>query len=77
MRTTLDLEEPILEELKSVQRLEGGSLGRVASRLLADALTARRNKEPKLAKILWKSRRMGALVDLADKDALYRILERE
>ena len=77
MRTTLDLEEPILEELKCVQRQEGGSLGRVASQLLADALTARRNKVPKSAKILWKSRRMGAFVDLADKDALYKILDRE
>jgi len=39
MRTTLDLEKPILEGLKSLQKKEKISLGKIASRLLAGALT--------------------------------------
>ncbi len=77
MRTTIDLDEPILQELKSVQRKEGGSLGKLASRLLADALAEKRKKAPKPEKFSWETRRMSALVDLADKDAIYRILDRQ
>jgi hypothetical protein len=39
MRTTLDLEEPVLEGLKSLQKKEKLPLGKIASRLLADALS--------------------------------------
>lgn len=75
MRTTLDLESPVLEELKRVQREEGVSLGKLASRLLADALAFRQKNFNKTPKLVWKSGRMGALVDLDDKDALNRILD--
>ena len=75
MRTTIDLESPVLEELKRVQQEEGVSLGKLASRLLADALAFRRKKEIKSPKFSWNSARMGALVDLGDKDAVYRILD--
>lgn len=76
MRTTIDLESPVLEELKRVQLEEGVSLGKLASRLLADALAFRRKKSDKTpVKLVWKSGRMGALVDLSDKDALYRVLD--
>ncbi len=75
MRTTIDLESPVLEELKKVQLEEGVSLGKLASRLLADALAYRRKKTPKAAKFQWNSSRMGALVDLRDKDAVYRVLD--
>ena len=74
MRTTIDLESPVLEELKKLQHEEGVSLGKLASRLLADALAFRRKKSPKAPKFQWNSSRMGALVDLGDKDALYRVL---
>jgi hypothetical protein len=75
MRTTLDLDSPVLEELKRIQREEGVSLGKLASRLLADALAFRQKKSLKPPKLVWKSGRMGALVDLGDKDAMYRILD--
>jgi hypothetical protein len=75
MRTTIDLESPVLEELKRVQLEEGVSLGTLASRLLADALAFRRQKAPKPVKLVWNAGRMGALVDLADKDAVYRVLD--
>lgn len=77
MRTTIDLEAPVLEELKRVQREEGVSLGNLASRLLADALAFRSKKPAKPPKVVWNSSRMEAMVDLADKDALYRVMDRQ
>jgi hypothetical protein len=75
LRTTIDLEAPVLEELKRVQQEEGVSLGKLASRLLADALDFRREKKAKPSKLSWITGRMGALVDLSDKDAVYRVLD--
>ena len=75
MRTTIDIESPVLDELKRVQQEEGVSLGKLASRLLADALAFRRKSVTRPARLVWNSRRMGALVDLSDKDAIYRILD--
>ncbi len=49
VRTTLDLTTPVLKELKSLRDREGGSLGSVASRLLAEALTANRTGADKEA----------------------------
>lgn len=75
MRTTLDLADPVLKELKEVSMEEGGSLGEVASRLLADALSVRaRGRRPK-TKLDWSSQPMRAKVNLADKDAVYRALD--
>ena len=75
MRTTLDLEAPVLEELKRVQQEEGLSLGKLASRLLAEALAFRRKKPVKVAKLSWNTGRMGALIDLEDKEAVHRVLD--
>lgn len=75
MRTTLDLEAPVLKDLRELQRHEGGTLGGLASRLLAEAL-ARRPKRPVAPALEWTVRPMGARVDLADKDAVYAILDR-
>jgi hypothetical protein len=74
-RTTIDLDEPILEELKRIQKEEGVSLGAVASGLLADALAARRR--PKRApRLHWIVRDMGKpRMPLEDKDALWDILD--
>jgi hypothetical protein len=75
MRTTIDLESPVLEELKRVQQEEGVSLGKLASRLLADALDFRRKKSAKPSRLSWNTAAMGALVDPTDKDAIYRVLD--
>lgn len=75
MRTTLDLEKPVLEGLKSLQKKEKISLGRIASRLLADALArdASRSSEPPI--LAWTTAPMHAKVNLADKDAVARAME--
>ncbi len=45
MRTTVDIDDPILKDLKKIQEKEGRSLGRLISDLLAQALGER--KSPK------------------------------
>ena len=75
MRTTLDLASPVLEELKSLRNKEGGSLGSLASRLLAEALTAKRALAPAVPEFRWESQAMSAKVNLADKEAVYRALD--
>ena len=75
MRTTLDLASPVLEELKSLRDKEGGSLGSLASRLLAEALTAKRALAPAVPDFRWESQAMSAKVNLADKEAVYRALD--
>ena len=71
MRTTIDIDTPVLEELKRLQRREGQSLGRLASDLLATAMAQARNREPvPQSAFAWLARPMGARVDLADRDAV-------
>jgi hypothetical protein len=74
MRTTLDIDDPVLKELKRRQRAEGKSLGKLASELLARALAEPR-KETSGGRFAWMSRDMGARVDLADKEAVYQAMD--
>jgi hypothetical protein len=75
MRTTLDIDDPILGELKRLQKREGKSLGRLVSDLLAMALgQMRRRKEP-APDFKWTSQPMGARVDLADPEAVFSVME--
>ncbi len=75
MRTTVDIDTPILKDLKALQRKEGKSLGRLISDLVAKALHDRRKNTKPLSKPRWISRAMGARVDLADKGAVYAIMK--
>lgn len=74
MRTTVDIEAPILQEVRAIHEKEGRSMGAIVSELLADALARRRTGMERPA-FLWTSRPMKALVDLSDKDAVYAILD--
>ena len=75
MRTTIDLSDPVLRDLKQLCKKVGGSLGALASRLLADALATRKRAPRPATKLRWSSQSMGAKVNLADKDAVYRVME--
>jgi hypothetical protein len=75
MRTTLDIEKPVLKELRELQKREGGTLGALVSRLLAEALAGRPH-EPSPAAFDWTAKAMGALVDLEDKETVYAIFDR-
>jgi len=76
MRTTIDIDGPVLVELKRLQQLEGKSLGRLASDLLAKALADQRQPRRK-ARARWHSQPMGLKIDILDKEALYEILDRD
>jgi hypothetical protein len=75
MRTTIDIDDPILREVKAIHKKEGRSMGAVVSELLTDALAHRRTGRERPA-FRWTSRPMKALVDLSDKDAVYAVLDR-
>jgi hypothetical protein len=75
-RTTIDIDAPILKEIKRLQREEGLPMGRIISRLLADAL-GRTERKPAKTKLRWISRRMNPLVDLSDKEAVYAVFDRD
>ena len=77
MRTTLDIENPVLEELREFGRAEGRSLGQAASELLAEALHGRKKLAKPVGRLAWKSHPMGARLDLADKDAVFALLDRK
>jgi hypothetical protein len=77
MRTTLDLDKPVIDGLKALQKTEKRSLSRIASRLLAEALDRQTSVPKKPASLTWTARKMGARIDLADKDAVYRILDQK
>ena len=74
MRTTLDIDTPILREVKALHEREGRSMGAVVSELLAEAL-ARRSSRRARPSFLWTSRDMTPLIDLSDKDAVYAALD--
>ena len=75
MRTTLDVDAPILREVKALHEKEGRSMGAIVSELLADALARRQSSSRARQPFRWTSRPMKALVDLADKDAVYAALD--
>jgi hypothetical protein len=78
VRTTLDIDEPILRELKTLAKRERKSLGRLASVLLAQALHAGNHEvDAKRAVDSWISKPMGTKVNLADSEALYSALDGE
>jgi len=77
MRTTLDIEKPVMEELKRLQQVEKKPLGQITSGLLAEALKNRqlsqeRSGPPKLS---WMTTDMDARIDVSDKEALHRALD--
>ena len=74
-RTTVNIDGPVLQELKALQRREKVSLGKIISRLLAQALSGHKSVKP-ARKFRWVSRPMGELVDLTDKEAVHAALDR-
>jgi hypothetical protein len=76
-RTTVDIDDPVLRDLKKLQKESGQSLGKLISELLAKALAARRTVT-KRRPFRWRARSMGKpKVDLRDKEALVALLDGE
>jgi hypothetical protein len=75
-RTTLDLDSSVLEQLRLLARSEHKSMGQLASERLAVALSEDTSAE--VMPLRLPSRSMGKpKVDLRDKDALWRVMDRE
>ena len=72
MRTTIDLDDGVLRELKKRRSREGRTLGAIASELLASAL---REGDAPASPLTWTSRSMGAAVDIEDKEAVWAKIE--
>jgi len=77
MRTTVDIDQPVLNDLKRLQKREGKSLGRLMSDLLAEALGRRRARVEAPPPFRWHATPGRPLADLADKERLYEILDAE
>ncbi|PYM14088.1 MAG: antitoxin [Candidatus Rokuibacteriota bacterium] len=75
-RTTVNIDGPVLRDLKRLQKRERKPLGRLVSELLAQALGAQRRSEEPSRGFTWVSRPMHPLVDLDDKEAVQTILDR-
>ena len=77
MRTTVNIDDPILKELKTIQHKEGKSLGRLISDLLAPVLGEHKSAKRSTRSAVWISKAMGARIDLADREALYAAMDRK
>lgn len=77
MRTTIDIDETVLRELKRLQQKEKKSLGRLVSDLLAAGLREKKTGAASPRTFSWHSQPMDARVDLGDRDAVLDILDRE
>jgi len=74
-RTTIDIDAPVLKDLKRRQKIERKSLGRLVSELLAESLAQYETQKPARPAFRWLSRPMGARVDLADTEAVCAAME--
>jgi hypothetical protein len=70
MRTTVDIDDPILKELKRLQRRERKSLGRLVSDVLVQTLAQSRQAKSDEPSFVWIAKPMSARIDLCDKHAL-------
>lgn len=75
MRTTINIDDPILKELKKIQQKEGKPLGRLISDLLAQAIGERKSSKHSTKPAVWNSKAMGARINLADREALYTAMD--
>lgn len=75
MRTTVDIDTPVLNDLKRLQKREGKSLGRLISELLAEAIGRRKVPSGTQPPLQWHTTAGKPLVDFADKEALYQAVD--
>jgi Arc/MetJ family transcription regulator len=79
MRTTINIADPVLAEVRREQAREGKALGDVVSELLAEGLAARRRQKGagRPRKLRWVAKNLRSRIDLRDKEALWLLLDRE
>lgn len=77
MRTTVDIDTPVLNDLKRLQASEGKSLGRLVSELLTEAIGRRKAPAEKSPPLQWNTTTGKPMVDFSDKESLYEIVDAE
>lgn len=77
MRTTLDIDKPVLEEVRRLRLQHGGTLGQVVTELLSEALAHRQRQSEESVQLMWISKPMKARVDLVNREAVYPILDQD
>ena len=77
MRTTLDIDAPILADLKRLGQAQHIPMGRLVSELLGRALREAKPRHPARVKFAWIGKPMNAKVDLAYREALYEAMDGE
>jgi hypothetical protein len=75
MRTTLDIDEPVLRDLRLRQKTEGKTMGRLASDLLTRVLRDDAAGKGRPPAFHWTAKAMGARLELSDREAIYDALE--
>lgn len=78
-RTTLNIDDVVLKDVKRLQRAEKKPLGRIVSELLVLGLEQKQRPAQVAEKpFKWIARPMGPmLVDIEDKEALQELFDRE
>ena len=74
-RTTLNIDDTVLRELKRLQEQDPRPLGELASELLATALAQRGEDREEPQTLGWRTEDMSARVDLEDREAVQRLLD--
>lgn len=74
-RTTVDIDASVLRDLKRLQKRQGKPLGQLISELVAAALAREAGAEGEVLLFTWTARRMGARIDLDDKEAMRAALD--
>lgn len=77
MRTTVDIDAPLLKDLKALQKREGKTLGVLVSELLAVALAQRGKPRRTKTSFKWVARHMQPRLDVEDREAVWKLLSEE
>jgi Arc/MetJ-type ribon-helix-helix transcriptional regulator len=73
-RTTIDIDAPLLAEIKGMQGRDGKRMSEVVREALSRYL-AEKERKHKPPLFSWIARPMALKVDLADKDAVHAVIE--
>ena len=76
MRVTLNIDDPVLRELRRRQAKEGKSLSRLVTELLARAMKGDAGSAGPPPRRTWIAKPMNARVDLFDREEVSRALKR-
>lgn len=76
MRTTIRIDLPLLTKIRRISRREHKTFTQIVQELLALGLGVRHKRPPMYSPFRqWHSKKMGALIDYTDKEALYKVLD--